>query len=670
MLITDEKFFCEELDESVPALSGIAENYRKNGLEAAEKQLADHIREFLRPDDYLKTPMYDWDSHWVFMGKSMKDAAEDIIKGKLCSAGGVHEFPNGKIDWNFNPTYNGYLEWPWQLSRHHQWKCLGDCYRQTGDEKYAKCYVDQFMSWCEQVVCPKETEPYASAEDNYGWRTIEAGIRMRKNWHYAFHSMYTSPNVTDHVMATYFKSIWEHAYRLSTCNTSGNWLIMELVGLAHITILYPIFKKTAEWKAYAYKRLEEELDIQIYPDGFQVELSTNYHDVVIHNYDMLMFTSDIMGEAVPSTLARKLEKLFELDIKIVCPDGRYPDLNDGGRGVLAEWCQLGARYYPYNEQIKYFATDGKEGALPDYTSVALPYAGQAYMRTGWDRKDIWLFMDAGPFGKAHQHEDKLNVLMFAYGKEVLRDSGNYAYDNSPMRRFVLSTYAHNCGLVDDLGQNRRHSRGWSNDMINQRSDMKWGFTGAIDAVEGIYDEGFGEMHIPVTHTRKSVFFKQGINGSLPFAAVIDRYVSNDGKEHKFATSYQMDTQPYEVDGKIFTADHGDGVTMSIIGSIAPEVIVAQKEPHFIGWRKRGGANSEDFEHHHAPCLQYIEKGTEKRIVTVLYPSNNGEVAIKDVVASNDVSDTNIKLVFADGSEVVINENEYVCTDTANEKLPI
>ena len=58
MLITDERFFCSELDESVPALKGIAENYRKNGLEAAEKQLAEHIRAFLRPDDYLKTPLW------------------------------------------------------------------------------------------------------------------------------------------------------------------------------------------------------------------------------------------------------------------------------------------------------------------------------------------------------------------------------------------------------------------------------------------------------------------------------------------------------------------------------------------------------------------------------------------------------------------------------------
>ena len=668
MLITDERFFCEELDPTVKGLEGIDVTFREKGLCAAEKQLADFIRGFLRPDDYLKTPLYDFDSHWVFMGKDMLAAAEDVISGKLCSAGGIHQFPGGKIDWNFNPTYNGYLEWPWQLNRHHQWKCLGDCYRKTGDEKYAECYAEQLMSWCEQVICPTETRQFASADDNYGWRTIEAGIRMRKNWHYAFHCMYRSPALTDHVITTYFKSVWEHAYRLTTANTSGNWLIMELVGVAHICILYPIFKSTSEWKKYAYLRLEKELDDQIYPDGFQVELSTNYHDVIIHNYDMLMFTAEIMGEDVPKTLAAKLKKLFLLDIKIVCPDGRYPDLNDGGRGLLAEWCRMGMRYYRDDAQIRYFATEGKEGELPDYTSVALPYSGHAYMRTGWGSKDIWMFMDAGPFGKSHQHEDKLNVLMFAYGKNLLPDSGNYAYDNSEMRRFILSTYSHNCGLVDGKPQDRRPSQSWSRDMVDQRSDMKWRFTGEIDAVEGEYTNGFGASRIDVTHKRKLLFFKQGIGKTKPFAVVVDRYLANDGKEHEFATSFQLDNKDYTENGEVFTQDHGNGVTLSLISSATRRVLIGQKEPYYIGWRKRGGANSKDFEHYKAPAVQYVACGMEKRIATVLYPSDNGETRIVSVRASDDPSDTTIILELWDGSKVKIDENDHPCYFDSEEKL--
>ncbi len=664
MYITDDRFFYEEFSSDYPALANIGQTYRENGLIAAEKQLADFVRGFMRPNDYFKIPYYERENAWALASDDDFAAAEKIISGELRSCDFSFKFPDTEhIDWESNPTFNGYNEWTWQLSRHHEWRCLGWCYRKTGDEKYTKAFVDFLMSWYEQARF--------SENDGSGatkcWRTIEAGIRMTKNWHYAFHAFLASPHMTDHVITTYIKSIWEHGYRLRTKATNGNWLIMEMAGLSHIAMLYPFLKNASEWADYAFDRLATEIDVQVYPDGFQYELSTNYHDVVIQNYYWVLCTAEAIGYKVSDTLRKNLERMFELDINIICPDGKYPDLNDGGRSNVRFWCEIGKNYFPDNERMLYFATDGKEGRLPDHTSIALPYAGQAYMRTGWGRNDIWLFMDAGPFGRAHQHEDKLNILMYAYGKNVMPDSGNYAYDTSDMRRFVLSTYSHNCGLIDDYGQNRRKNYRWQPEMIKQLSDMKWAFTSAIDSVEGIYNEGYGPDLIQVTHKRKVIFFKEGIGGSLPFALIADRYLSNDGNEHKFSTSYQMDIQPYTVEGTTYTADHGDGITMSIISSTTPEVLVAQKEPYFIGWRKRSGADSEDFEHFHAPCLQYVARGKEKRIVTLLYPSNNGKVAVREIFASDCVDDTLVTLVI-DGTNYTIDENDYVCSSSADEKL--
>ena len=56
---------------------------------------------------------------------------------------------------------------------------------------------------------------------------------------------------------------------------------MELHGLLRITLLYPFLNDAPEWKAYALKRLQEEFSRQVYPDGFQYELATGYHGVVI-----------------------------------------------------------------------------------------------------------------------------------------------------------------------------------------------------------------------------------------------------------------------------------------------------------------------------------------------------------------------------------------------------
>ena len=678
MYISDERFFCSELDTSIDGLKGIDTLFKDKGTEAAEKQFADFIRGYLKPDMYFRIPYYGRENAWARKDEDDFAAAERIMTGELCSVGYFTKFPDTKsVIWDSNPTANQYGEWTWQLSRHHEWRCLGRCYRETGDERYTQAFIDFVMSWCEQAICPEKTNLWTSGTANQCWRTIEAGIRMTKNWHYAIHAFYRSPLMTDHIITTIFKSVWEHGYRLRNFSTSANWLIMELSGLAHICMLYPIFVKSPDWTEYAFRRLSEEIDVQVYPDGFQYELSTGYHGTVSGNYNWVINTAKAMEYEIPEAVSKNLERTFEMYMKLCRPNGTTPNLNDGSEAGVKGACAMGVSYFPYREDFRWFATDGREGKAPDHTSVAMPYSGMASMRTGWGSNDIWFFMESAPFGKGHQHEDKLNVLMFAYGKDVLKDSGNYAYDKSDMRKFVLDTRSHNCAMVDDQSQRRRPKYRWEPDMIKQRSDLKWSFTGAIDVAEGIYNEGYGDTFIPVTHRRKAVFFKEGVGGSLPFALVIDRLSSDDGGEHKYSVSYQMNVQPYTVSGKTYTADFGDGVTMSVIGSVEPDVVVAQKEPLYMGWRADHSGLGMDpvevrnvQEHHPAPCLRYHAYGDKKRLVTALYPSNNGEVAIKDIVLSDSYDDTAIKLVFADGGEIILDENDYTASSDSPEKLKI
>jgi len=672
MYVTTERFFCEELNTSVPGLEGIDQVFRNEGTAAAEKQFADFIRGYLKPEMYFRIPYYGRENAWARKDEDDFQAAERILTGELCSVGYFTKFPDTKsVKWRENPTANQYKEWTWQLSRHHEWRCLGRCYRETGDERYTQAFIDFFTTWYEQAPCPENVGSGATE----CWRTIEAGIRQTKNWHYAIHAFYKSPLMTDHIITDIFKSVWDHGYRLRNFSTAANWLIMELSGLAHIVMLYPFFNKTPDWKEYAFRRLSEEIDVQVYPDGFQYELSTGYHGTVSGNYNFVIKTAQAMEYEIPEAVTKNLERTFEMYMKLCRPCGSTPDLNDGGAAGVKGACSLGLSYFPYREDFRWFATDGKEGTAPNFTSVAMPYSGMASMRTSWDKDAVWFFMESAPFGKGHQHEDKLNVLMYAYGKDVLQDVGNYAYDSSEMRKFVLDTRAHNCAMVDDLSQRRRPKYKWQPEMIKERSDLKWAFNCDRDVTEGIYNEGYGDEFIPVTHKRKAVFFKKGVNGSLPFALIIDRLTAEDGKEHKYSVSYQMNVQPYTVEDKVFTADFGDGVTMSVIGSVAPDIVVAQKAPIYMGWRPDHSGLGMDpvevrneQEHKPAPCLRYHAYGKNKRVVTALYPSNNGEVAIKDIIISDDYSDTKITLVFADGATVVLDEKDYVAYSDSAERF--
>ena len=666
MLTTYEKLFCDALDRSIPALSDIDVTFRERGVEAAERQLADYIRATLRTEDYFTMPYGERENVWCDPDADDLAAAEVILSGELSSCGYPHKFPDiASVDWTCNPTPNQYAEWTWQLSRHHEWRCLGHCYRLTGDEKYARGFVELMMSWCRQAICPVD----AIFHHTLCWRTIEAGIRMTMNWHYAFYACIHSPHMTDHVITTFIRSICDHGYRLRGFGSGGgNWRAMEMAGLAHIAMLFPFLREADEWGKRAFAVLEAELDNQIYADGFQFELSTNYHDVVIVNYHRVFATARAMGYAVPEGLAKKLLRLFELDIHVTCPDGRYPDLNDGGRSSLAYWCSIGLNYFPDHPAIRYFATEGREGRPPAYTSIALPYAGLAFMRTGWGKEDLWCFFDGGDFGRGHQHEDKLNVLLSAYGKNLLLDAGNYAYDNSDMRRFVLDTRSHNCALVDERGQNRRGRYSWRDEPLNRYAGMTWRFSPAVDVAEGVYDQGYGPDYLPVTHRRRVILFKEGLDGSQPFVLVIDRFRAEDGLPHTFTPSYQLGLEPYTDDGTRFTADHGEGVTFTLTASVPHTVVVGQTEPLFLGWRKRWDNTAAVNEGLPAPCVRYPMTGITARMVTALCPRRGESKTVAEVIASLHPEDTTLAICFTDGSRVALNEADYPCSSDSEDKL--
>ena len=119
------------------------------------------------------------------------------------------------------------------------------------------------------------------------------------------------------------------------------------------------------------------------------------------------------------------------------------------------WMERAARYFPGRADFRWFATAGREGAPPAGRSLVLPYAGQAFLRGGWETNAPWMCMDAGPFGFGHQHEDKLGVTLTAFGRPLLVEGGVYTYDASEWRRYVLSSRAHNVVLVDGLEQSIR-----------------------------------------------------------------------------------------------------------------------------------------------------------------------------------------------------------------------
>ena len=644
-----KEFFEKHVDTSVPALAGIPARLAADDLAGAEKIFAAHARASLLPGKLNK----EWlEKKYEGKGlRALKRRAGEIMEYKLSSCGMPHHFADHKVDWDLNPTFNQYKEWTWQLSRHPFWTLLAEYYTATGDEKAVTVWIDMISSWFDQALVPEKAKPGAT----HCWRTIEAGIRM-SGWSHQIAAFAKSPQVTDEFLTRYFISIWEHGWRLRNNSTNGNWLLMELHGLLRITLLYPFLKDAPEWKAYALKRLQEEFSRQVYPDGFQYELSTGYHGVVISNYLGVFELYEQLGLEKPEFIRKGLEKMFEVYVRLATPDGGTPTLNDGGNMNVARWCRKASELYPERADFRWFATEGKEGAKPDYLSTVFPWAGAVVFRSSWEKDAVWGYMDGSPFGRGHQHEDKLNFVLRAYGRTLLTEGGNYMYDSSECRKYVLSTRAHNTIRVEGFEQNRRRTYHWQDDDINVKADVSFVTTPTRDTARSAYKDGYGPQQKPTVHDRTVLFLKNE-PGLAPFFVVIDRLTAPNDRPRSFEIMWHLETCALKIDGQNFTGNFGEGVGLAAAMSDSTLKITdmkGQHEPYFQGWMPIwvGGP------HEHRPIPTPVAQGTfssGRRIVTVLYPYRDGKNVLRGVTADPDPQATSFTITLADGTTRTLDE---------------
>lgn len=645
IMLTDERFFGELIDPSLRGLEGIPAAAAAGDYALCRKLFAAHVRETLEPEKFFTTPYETGDNEFTFPGESEEEAVERIARHCLISVGVPHQFGD-VVDWFANPTYNQYKEWTWQLSRHHEWKVLAHQYRLTGDERHAAAFAELFSSWVRQAGVPGDDVPGC---ETLCWRTIECGIRMGASWPYALFAFYRSPHFTDDLLVDWYKSVWEHGNRMRLNHWKNNWLIMEMNGLAQIGILYPQFRASREWLDYAVSTLTQELDNQVYEDGFQFELSDNYHYVVIINYFRLLYVAKAFGVQLPQEMLQKLEKMMNVFVQLMQPTGETPDLNDGKHRAASCYLSGHLSLFPENRTFRWVCA-GRQGAgEPAYTSVALEYSGMAVMRSGWGKNDVWGFLDAGPYGAAHQHEDKLNLLICANGKEILTECGNYAYDSSAMRVYALSTRSHNTVRVNGMDQNRGASYKWRPEDIHRKAGMVWRSKKDFDYARGTYSEGYGASCTDVQHQRSVLFFKK----DQPFFVVIDRLLSSD--ENEYELLWHVDAEEVTLRGMNAKADFLHILSSMELGKRdSISIVCCQQQPEWQGWKK--GPTEVQGDDAPLPTVRCLTHGASVRLVTVLYPADNCPIAA--VEADRDVSSTAFTLVMKDGTRISHDEKDY------------
>jgi hypothetical protein len=637
--MTDAELF-DNLQLDAPALAAVKQCVAVADLAGAKRALAAHLRQRTTPRWTV-----DWRQPAFRQTRSRPNsralaAAEKVLRHQFDytlgpGKKGTIDF-GAKIDWTANPTQGEARTHLWNesLNRHFHFRTLAQAYWQTGNDRYAREIADEWLDWT------RSNPPVLLSSGNHmangceAWQTLTTGIRLADTWPTALYHCLGSPAIGDEALVEMMKSVCQQVRHLDRWPSTGNWLTAESNGMFTAGVLFPEFREARQWRRTALARLYQQLDDEVYPDGMQFELAGGYNNWVVTEFADVLALADLNGlrGELPADYLAKMEKMFNYLLGAAMPNGQIPGLNDSNNADVRKLLATGFELFPRRADFQFVATDGKRGQTPTETSRRFPYTGHCVLRSGWDTNATYLLFDAGPFGAAHQHEDKLHFVLWAHGRQLLLDPGNFSYDHSRWRRYVLSTAGHNTVLVDGEGQHRAGKkelnfwpRPWKAP-APAGSGIRWTWTPEYDLAIGTYSDGYGPHNeIAVTHQRRIVFLKRE-----NLIVVSDLLTPHDKARHRYETLFHLDSDKAAVDPatKAVRSDNPGAANVSIIpsaGSQLSAIIVQGKEDEPVqGWagprwhaiptavyaRSASGPASMDF------VLEPTPKGAVAKVVRV------------------------------------------------------
>ena len=250
----------------------------------------------------------------------------------------------------------------------------------------------------------------------------------------------------------------------------------------------------------------------------------------------------------------------------------------------------------------------------------------------------------------HQHQDKLGVVIWAYGRSIVFNTGGGSYEQSKWRTWATSSFGSNCMIVDGLGQNRPTTSKdpWHDaDLISQGPiDGHWQTNSVFDFASGDYTEGYGPQRVkPASQQRDVLFLKPDL------FVVADRTRPNDAKAHTYQTHWQLLTTNARINPSNYvleTVDAGQpNVAVVPLLSKGLEVIEAsgQEFPEILGWNVR-----KDMDPQNVPATTLLHTRTgagPQLLLTLFIPLRPGQAnPVASVTPGED--GRSAKVTFKDG----------------------
>jgi hypothetical protein len=566
----------------------------------------------------------------------------------------------------------------WALNRHQWLITLGQAYRITDDERYARQFDETVRDWI-------RTNPIGMG---INWvDSAEVSFRLIA-WCWALALFRQSPVLTPDLFALVLDMIRAQATHveryLSLYDAPNTRLAAEALGLFYVGTLFRELRSADHWRTLGFRILIEQLRKQTFADGIYFEQSTCYQRYMIDIYLQFLILAEIHDIRVPLFVVERLQSMLDAFLALRRPDGTLPTIGDGDGGRLLPlsdgvsddcrdvfavaatlfrrsdyaWAAEGST----SEMLWYFGSTGLhtfEALTPEVPegrpSRCFPHGGYVTMRSGWERTAHHLIFDVGPLAAAvspgHGHADLLSIQCSAFGETILTDPGISGYAHPQWRAFFQSTKVHSTVTVDTMEQAEPAGL-FSWKRMPQARVRQWLVNDTFELADADHD-AYRCLSDPVLHRRRVLFVKRR------YWILVDDLSGK--REHRIDLCFQFAPLAVELNDLRTTAWSAAGPGLYIVPftghSMQADVQEGAEMPR-QGWYAPAYGRRVP-----APRVRYsISAPLPLRIVTLLYPLPDRSSAMPDVVADLSGGGLPDRVTLLDRTERIVIDDHTIAVE--------
>ncbi|MDG4788665.1 alginate lyase family protein [Micromonospora sp. WMMD1102] len=357
---------------------------------------------------------------------------------------------------------------------------------------------------------PAKRASYASAwmdisldffADNQSWpqnRNLSGAKRLAQLVS-AFAVFRTDPGIDASDLVAYLSGVHfttKYLVGVMQVHVGNNWYVSMARSVYAAAVFLPEFSASPGWEWFGVRSLERFLRAHVKGDGVYREPAFNYQAYVADLLNTVIRLADANGRTLPESLAQTsdwiADSLFatrqpNLEVAMV---GDSPNADAGASAIG----RTGARNsWP---DFTWVASGRTQGTTPTLPSTVFPISF-AVQRSGWDADARYMLINNqnSSYTASHRHPDDLSLVMAAYGRPLIVDSGVGDYSATPTNDWMRrTTAAHNTIEVDGDAQTAG---------VPRKSSL-WRSNAGLD----IY-RGTTEGYRPIVHDRAVYFVKPG-----------------------------------------------------------------------------------------------------------------------------------------------------------------